>query len=395
MLCLWEGFPFPLWGASNILGYQCFAVVALLLTAAYGVLVARRRVPFTRWHLLAALLFASCCFTSLVYSRYIAPQPFMAWGPAVYTVSPILTIFCLTVAGARLQDAEEAIYWTGFAGSLLLLFHNIFQLHFLDFYARGSAFSDGRIVFFKLESTFAMMIALVRAVNRNTLPAMAGECIVAAVTGYNVIVLSESRLAIFAFFLAIILTWTFVFKRERKLVVGVLGPLFALPVFGYVLATYLARFRSVGQYLNSDVSASFRKIEVQHFARFFGETHGLGFGFMSGSDKYDNVISFSTNKAGFLYGTGTYGLGLDDIGLYSALFQFGYLGLALILVMTVIMIFTLARSVRRGDRYAPAAACGMLAAAFMLSPISMNYFTLFYTAHFGGLLWFMAWKARG
>jgi hypothetical protein len=168
-------------------------------------------------------------------------------------------------------------------------------------------------------------------------------------------------------------------------------PVIIAPAGYYVVDKYLYGMQSLGQYFSNDVSASFRLIEDEHFEYFFQETMGLGFGFMSGSPEYLNVIAFSANYAGRDYGVGDYGLGLDDIGFWSALYQYGYFGLAITIFMTAQIILRMIRY-KGSDRTLTASLnlLGLLTLGFMLSPISMNYFTLFYTAHLGMALWMLA-----
>lgn len=393
MLSLWEGFPLPLLGMNNILAYQAYAAIAFLGTAFYAYRAFTQKFRIGFWQIMPALLFLSCCVTSAVFNIFVIPQTLMGWAPAVYTVAPILTIFLYAGIGGTLKEGENALYWTGLLGSGLIVVHNLMHAHFLDFYGRGSAFSESRIVFFKLEASFALMIALIRFTNARSLPAAVAQIGVMALTGYNVFVLTESRLAIVAFLGATILVWMFVFSFERKLIGLMLAPVIGVPLVWYVVNTYLAGFQGYDQYLGNDKSAHWRFITIDHFQSVFMDSHGLGFGFMSGNSKFDNVISFATNVIGERYGLKNYGTYLDDIGLYAALFQFGVIGFALVLVMTGAAIVSFVRTAKLGREYGSTAAIGFMMLSFLPSPIPMNYFTLFYSAHIGGLLWFMAWRA--
>lgn len=394
LLCLWEGMPFTLIGMSNLLGLQLFAVIVLLGVGvyAYKVIIGLKR--FTLWEGLALLLFGVCVFSSVSYSMFIKPQPIAAWAIASYTISPLLMIMALRGLDCRIGDALNAIYWVGFAGSALLLVNTSFNLHLLDFYVRGSAFgTENRVVFFKLEATFGLIIAMMKLIQTRKIKAMWGHLMIVVLMSYNVFAASESRLAIFAVLLALALTWLLILRGNRKFLVFLVAPFAAIPVLWYIIGRYLKNFDGLENYLARDVSASWRSLTIQYYQSLFETTYGLGFGFMSANPNYDNLLAFSSNRASQLFGVSDYVISLDDIGLYAALYQYGWLGLGLILVMTVTAIVVLFRSRSLGSAFAPVASVGLLMATFLLSPIPMNYFTLFYTAHMGGVLWFLAAEA--
>jgi len=391
LLCLWEGFPLGILGANPLIGYQLYAVITIAGVGIYLASRVVRDIGVSYWAIFAFILFLWCCLVSIIFSEFTSPQPLIQWLPAIYTVTPVLTIFLLTGLNVSLIDAQRAIFWTGLAASILVIGETLFHTGLLDFYARGSAFGDGKIVFFKLVSAFAFMIALVQAVQARTPAQILFNVIAAGLLGYSSMFLAESRIVLMSILLASGLTWLFVLRGTRKFVAGALAPLAVIPFLWLILTRFFANFTSIDAYLADDVSSNWRRTTAQHFANYFErETNGLGFGFMSGNANYNNIIAFSAARASQLYGVKDYVVTLDDIGIRSALYQYGYVGLALIFVMTVLCIFTLAQARRIDARYAPVSAIGILMGALMISPVSMNYFTLFYTAHLGGLLWFMA-----
>ncbi len=391
LLCLWESFPFGPMGINPLLPYQGYAAFVFLGVPLYFIRVGTGKITASYWEVLAIALFGLCVLSSAIYSGIIDPIPLREWLPAIYTVAPVLTILLLKAVDANLRDAERALYIAGVAGSLLVIINGALDLHLLDFYVRGSGFgTKERVVFFKIEATFALVIAFVRLAYARSFGRVVLSALAVGITFYNVFVLSESRLAIVAIFIALFLVWLFVMRGGRKLFFLLFGPFIALPVISYVIERYMRSTTDLGSYFRNDVSASFRATEIRHFAEYFDDTYGLGFGFMSGNPEYNNIIAYSSNRGGYLYGTGDYGLGLDDIGLYSALYQYGWAGLILIVIMTLLISVVLLRSARFGMNYAVTGAIGAMMLAFMFSPISMNFFTLFYTAHIGGLLLFMA-----
>jgi hypothetical protein len=397
LTCFWENFPFAVLGMPSTVGYQAYAVLVFAGTLLFFARTLMRGWRPSIWEGLSLLFFFWCGAVSCYFSTVQSPQPLMGWLPAVYTIAPLLTIFALKAIDCTLDDAMVALFWTGLAATVFLLVTNLMQIPILEPYSRGSGFgTNDRIVFFKLESTFALMIATMLFINSDRLYKRFLQPLIIFVLAYNVFVASESRLAMLAYLLAFFLIWVFVFNGARRVIVALFAPVVLVPLVWFVAGKYMRGingYMGLKLYLAEDVSARFRSWEIAHFSKYFGYTNGLGFGFMSGNIRFDNIISYATNKAGYEVGTGTYGMGLDDIGLYSALYQFGYFGLAIVLVMTFMVVITLGGSARYGKKFAPTAGCGMLAGTFMLSPISMNFFTLFYTAHMGALLWFMASEA--
>lgn len=394
LLCLWEGLPFSLVGLPNIFGLQLFSLLVFIGTGIYFFRCLARNLQFGRWERVAVLLFTLCVGVSFIYSNYIRPQPLAAWIFAVYSIAPVLTLLALRAANCTIGDAMAALFWSGFIGAVVLTINQTFELGLLDFYGRGSAFGTERVVFFKLESTFALVISTVRALYAKSLRQLLLYASALAFTFYSTIFLTESRLAILAVSLTLALTWLLVLRGKRKAMLFLLSPMIVLPALWFVVNKYLADFKGLGVYLSQDVSASWRQVTSDHFKSYFLETYGLGFGFMSANPEYNNVISYSSNFASAKYGVVGYVVSLDDIGIFSALYQYGYLGLALIICMSLMMALSLYKAQVLGPAYRVVAAVGILVATFMLSPISMNYFTLFYTAHIGGVLWFMAAEAH-
>lgn len=390
LICLWEAFPFPLLGLNPLLAYQSFAVVMFAGVGLYVVALFAGIVRPQWWEGVSLLLFACCCLVSLNYSVYTMPQPTIQWLPSVYTVSPVLTIFLFKVLKVEVTDIVNAIIWTSFLASLLVILDTFSGAGILSYYARGSAFSDSRIVFFKLISGFGLIAAIVR-VALSPIAAQPLNLFVTIATGMNVIVLTESRLLIVAFLLACALVWLFIVRGTRKYVLISLTPLFGLPILWFIVSRYLKGVTDLEGYMSKDVSSSWRQTTIEYFGQYFAEKTGsIGFGFMSANPEYSNFLSYSTWKAGALFDVPGYPLTLDDIGIYSALYQYGYAGFAIILFMTVACIFSLGRAHRIDRRLAPASGMAFLMATMLISPISMNWFTLFYTGHIGGMLWFMA-----
>ncbi|NKJ03013.1 O-antigen ligase family protein [Novosphingobium sp. SG707] len=394
LLGFWDGFPFSIFGASMVFSYQLYSAIVF---AGFILYIVRALIPTLAvgwWEGVSLLLFCWCVLVSFHWSVFVQPQPLLAWLPAIFTVGPVLTIFLLKAVGATRRDAESGLYYAGAFGSLLVAVHVALGLHFLDNYARGSAFTEGRIVFFKLQAVFGLMVGLMRTAQaRHPLNTLA-HAFASVLMCYNVFVLTESRQLILAVFLALVPIWAFALRGQTRIIIGMVAPFIVIPLGIYAVNKYLPNFSSMSDYLGQDISTQYRVIEDQHFHHVFDLSSGMGFGFMSGDPKYNNVLTFASQSAGFLYGTGKYGVGLVDIGLVSALYQFGYIGFLLVVGMTLTCVIRLVTATRFGQDYASTSALGYMMAALMLNPIAVNYYTLFYSAHIGALLWFIASQVR-
>jgi hypothetical protein len=390
LLAFWEGFPFSTMGMPMVFGYQLFAAIVFASMFYYIARLLRGTLLLQAWDGVAILAFLWCFIVSFHYSVFIQPQPVFGWLPAIFSTTPLLLICVLKAIGARRRDAEDALFWTGLLGTLLIIFDLTTHLGFLDVYARGSSFSEGRIVLFKWPTVFAVVIGALRATTARGLGRRFMYGLATMLLLYNVIMLAESRLAMLALALAALPIYIFCLRGTTRIVTGVAIPILAVPLIFFVIDRFFADFTGVADYLRNDVSASFRNWEIEYFGRAFNGTYGMGFGFMSGDPQYDNVLNFLHYKAGYLVGTGTYGMELVDITIYAALYQYGYVGLAIVILMTLMMGYVLADSWRLGRDYRAASACGFLALFYHVSPLPMNFFTIFATSHVGALLWFMA-----
>lgn len=390
LLGFWEGFPFALFGMPMVFGYQLYAGLCFIGVALYVLRLMRGFERPRIWEALPIILFIWCVAVSANYSIFIQPQELAAWLPAIFSVGPLLTIFLLLGIGATRNDAEQALYWGGMAGSVLVLMDASLHLNILGVYVRGSAFSADKIVFVKLTAAFGMFVALMRLSEFSR--RMWLDLFAIVVMAYNVFIMTESRLAIFAAFLALVPIWFFVIKGWRKLLAIIVGPLIFIPVGLALVTRYIPDITRINDYLAQDVSATYRKVEADFFYNHFLETGGIGFGFMSGDSKYQNFLNFAASEGSQMYSDKYKGvaIGLVDIGVQSALYQYGYFGLILVLSMSLMVILTLTRSRSMGTGYMTTAALGWYMLALMVNPISVNYFTIFYTAHIGGLLWFVA-----
>lgn len=390
MLCLWQGLPFSIFGGNPLMAYQIYAVIAFLGLALYILRALAGRLRVQWWEFWSLALFLWCLLVSANYSMRIVPQPLSHWLPNMYSTAPIMVIFMMKAMNFTVEDVLSGLVWAGVGSSLIVIVDVSLHLPLLDAYARGSAFSDGRIVFMKGEVGLTL-VALVGRLLGSSTTRMWKPLLLLIPTAFNLIVLTESRIFILASCGAIVLMIAFVAGNRQKVAAVIAAPFIGLPLVWYIVTAYFMKFTSLQDYLNNDISSQWRRLTVQHYSDYFyTRTGGMGFGFMSARPEYDNFISYSTNKAGALYGVPGYPVSLDDIGVFASFYQYGYPGLTLVLGMSLAMIVTLVRAHRINRDWTQVSAIGLLLLMLMINPIPQNYFTIFATAQLGGIMWFVA-----
>jgi len=394
LISLWEGFPHVLWGAPDSLGNQIWSMMSIIGVVIFLIRLPMRKVRLDRFQAASLVLIAWCYFVSFYFSTFIEPKPVNQWLQSGFVVMSTLSIFGLQAINTKVSDVEQAIVATGFLASLFAIIDTSLGLGMLSAFLRGSAFEGTKLVFFKLPSLFALVLSISKLFTSRSIGASIWWVTVAVATGYNVAVLTESRLATAGLAISAIVMAIFVFKGSRRVYIWVFIALVGFPASTYISSRYFSKFTNLSDYLANDSSASFRNLEIDHFSKIFAYTDGMGFGFMSLDRAYDNVLTFAAYKAGYLVHTWDYGMVVTDIGLYSALYQFGYVGLILVLGYTLWAGLTLFHARRLGPRYYGAASVGILFISLLVSPISINYFTVQWAAHIGALVFFMASQIR-
>jgi hypothetical protein len=203
LLSIWEGFPFQPLGMAPSFGFQLYTVIVF---AGFLFFVARAlvrgRLSFTWWEALPLILFVWCTVVSYNWSSVLQSGPMAGWLSGITTVAPLLTIFLLTAIGTTRNDAELGLYYSAVAASALVMLDSGTGLGLLQVYARGSAFTDGHVVFFKVISAFGLVIAIVRSINALNPVSFVWNFCGVAFTGFNVVVMTQSRLLTAAVFLA-------------------------------------------------------------------------------------------------------------------------------------------------------------------------------------------------
>ncbi|WP_165498363.1 hypothetical protein [Siculibacillus lacustris] len=344
-----------------------------------------------------AIFVAYLCVVSLIYNTMLVPNPLMTWAPGLIFYLPLIVFSVFDLFEVSIDEVAGGFIAAATFCVFLAMLDQVSNMAALDQFVRVSAFDSGlrRLVLAKTEQAFSvvLLVALFFRTRSFLVKAIVVPCGLALL--YVLVVLTESRLVLGASGIGLVIYVSYHLRSQFKVVVLIAIAAAAVVALPFVMEKYAAVFQNI-DLLNSDASVQFRNLEQRFFAGYFDNTYGLGFGFMHLNENLDNIQSFAMFRAGQLFGAVNYPVSLGDIGIYGALYQFGYLGLAFTIVLTVIVIVDLMRAGRdvNNPSHAACGAFGSVALAFMLSPLPMNYFTLDWTVAFGGTLWYVAARSH-
>ena len=197
--------------------------------------------------------------------------------------------------------------------------------------------------------------------------------------------ISESRQSIATVLLSIFYFVALGGIRAKKLLyVMTVGLIASFPLIYFLAGDYISKFLSSSNYI-ADGNVEIRLDALDFYLDRFWDTGGLGFGVLSNGDDATNFFATSARV-----GNGSWQYLIADIGIFSPLVQFGWIGLFVVVFLTLrlaYMFITTARRMGRSESVLPFAfGCFLLGS--MLHPWPMNYFTLEWTIMFGSLTWF-------
>lgn len=338
-----------------------------------------------------AVLFYFFTFaTSAVYTNAIDTLPLSEWLLAQYALTPLLVGFFLAVLRVKWRDVIHGVVCAAMVGAILTTVDQVHQLAFLDGFARGSIndINARRLVLLRVENGAAVVLVFASMIGAGSPPRSRTLSLLAlSVLVFALFKVSESRQSI----LAVVLGIAFLYllggvKGSRKLP-SLLFLLVAAPfVFFVFLAPYIEKFVTASDYVE-DGNILIRLQALAFYYERFTNTYGLGFGILSNGDNATNFFAIAHRV-----GNGVWPYFIADIGILSALVQFGWFGLALVIYMSYRVSKRLI-STRRGQHAhsnMPAFAIGCYLLGCLIHPWPMNFFTLEWTALFGGLMLFVS-----
>lgn len=357
----------------------------------YKSLHASQRLTF--YHKLALLLYGWCLFVTFISNSYIYHYGISNWLLQFAFMSPMLVIFLFDMLKLTWDDVLNGVVLAGVVIAAVILMDRISHIPTLDYYVRGSIFdAQGRkIVIGKLECATATCIVFMKLFQRRHFLIN-----VVLFTGLfaSAVIYSESRVVLFSLLSAFLIYILFFVKGWKKISALYVGAVFIVTAMTFILERQLERMLrfDLDNYIATDAGLRFRLHEMAYFRKLFEKTFGLGFGVMSYDPGHSNPLSWALHSGGYVYGTDDYGLALTDVGLYSTLYQFGYVGLLIVVFMSLYMVYKLLAVRPLPSSTLDHRILGAMLAMVLLNPIPYNLFTLEWSAFMGGILWFTTMK---
>ena len=382
----WEGVFAAMMGQSTW-SHKYLIAAAIFAAACYRLMILLLRGSASIYETLSYLLFGLCTAVSIVSNTWVFPQDIRFWLPALYTISPILLLPALSVFGIKEKHILDAIIAVAIGASLLIVADQALQFDFMQVFVRADGLNvERKAVILKTETCLALVILFARWGAKWGVMALwrlGAVCLLA----FNLFIVTESRLVMAAVVIALSITILFAFRGRTRVALLALSGIAAAILSPLIFDRFIQQIISFGDTIQQDMSATWRAKTFDYFYAYFQQTNGLGFGVMSAGTEANNLVSWANHFGGLWLGSGTkYPLALADIGILQALVQFGYAGLLLVGMMTLIMSVNLFRSgmlQARPDLFA----LGALVVGYTLSPLPMNFFTLEWSGMAGNALW--------
>lgn len=393
LLLSWEGVFSAVLGLPLSLGRYAVGALALFGVGIRGLrFLTRPRVG--RSHVGPLLLFAYCVTVTFGYSLVVNHLPYDEWLFAQYMLLPLLLTFILASVGVTWKEVLIGMIAAATICSLISIVDQFLYLPQFEQFVRGSINNraNRRMFLMRLETgltvTFlSIWLFMHWRIDRKFLLALA----VLAINTFVLFRVSESRQSM----LTVLLALTFFvllgkLKPMRVLTVAVVSVLVVIP------AVLWLAYDIVEKLITSDNYAAEGNLDIRFQAVNFYwgklmETNGFGFGVLSNGDDATNFFAQAWRT-----GNGYWGYQISDTGIFSALTQFGWIGLAAVVFITLRIgagFVSRARNLPVRERAWPLA-IGCYFLGSIINPWPANYFTLEWTILFGSLSWYAFHKFR-
>lgn len=345
--------------------------------------------PYVLWPL---ILLGTILTVSLFANTAFYPKPLKDWLPAHYIYLPVLQFYVLLAVRATDRDIVWGLLVTGVIAAVLMTVYYLGLWDALHYYARRSIFGldVSRIVIMKYEFFFASL-GLFAILLTPHLP-MWLKTLAAALLALCLalqIQVVQSRQGLIAMFvgMAVLLLVDRRSLHVRPFLVRGAVVLIGLLCVPLALDQYLELLTRRDLLESRELNVAVRFHTFDHYAQYFIDTLGIGFGMSAPSGRINNVIAEGRAMA----------VNFTDLGLYGAFMQFGVIGGLLSVFLTAQVVFwgiRTARALPPEHAWRPA----LLAAYFigwLCVPVQINAFTLPSSIHFGALAVYLAWYYRG
>ena len=329
---------------------------------------------------------------SIISNTFIFHYGFSNFAPSLYLLMPVLTFYLLRNLGISTGDVIWGFVVSAIFASAIVLIDSVFTLTSLRQMRRlsvfGSAGNMDRLVVLKDACVIALVFLLANVLSRDkSIWRYVLYAFLLALIAFPVFFTFESRFAILVTLLSTALFVSFGrMTASRRVSFYALGLVVGIPGAWIVLQKFIApMLGSDWESYAATNNVSVRINSLNYYLDWFERSYFVGIGHMSTSPAYKNILSSVVDMA----------YNLNDLGIYASLFQFGLLGLAITLFMTVYLAVSLFRLGYSGHPRAPEMhilGCYLIASSIQVVPA--NFFTLTATCMYGSILWYLICRAR-
>lgn len=391
---LWEGVLPSVLGLPATYGRYLISLMVLLHLPLVAIKVASlREIP--RFIVLLISIFSFFVFVSFLSSTFIFQYDSIEWISAQYISCLALLPLALYYWGFRVEEIGQAIFLTGLLSAFLILIIHSAKLYAVFWeYLRRSIYTSTyvRVVILKNEIAFAAIFAFFKLFfgNSNSKSYFWYSASLLFLV-YTIAFSLDSRLALAAVMLGLVLgTLAFRTTFSRKAVIIVVGFAVSLFILPELYTKYIGGFRA-GSYVEA-ANVKIRLQELEFFWRYYVDTYGIGFGYLSVSPDGENHAA----RAAWPTLKSQNGYGVQDLGIFASLVQFGPIGIALVVVLTVWCVRRFYRLGQAADHPGrlTAMTCFSMVLGFIISPWPMDFFTLAWSGFLGWTMVYLAIAAK-
>jgi hypothetical protein len=373
-------------GFDKILGDWVYAaVMCLFCGVAFYIMIiekAARELKAFYYPLLALIVFFLVSFVSAVF---LFPKPINEWLPSLYAFVPIFIFYYLYVFKYNSKEVVWGLIIVSTLISFLLLVDQFHYLSFLDQYQRRSIFflESRRIVILKNEIIFGF-VAVVSLIVVDRKSMFNNKLLIglAILIFFVQALVMESRMGFLAMGVACITLFYLKGLTKKTFRLFSVALITVTLVFPFVFNNQVNKLSQMS-INDSESNISIRLESFEHFYQLYLQSNGVGIGMMSSSGRINNVLNLVEN------------FNIVDVGAFSALFQFGPLGLFIYLLFTINSLQTYRRYYKvtgNNDPYSAAAFAFIM--GFTISLLPLSFFTSSWCISMGGVLLYLMWYFR-
>jgi len=387
IMLMWEGLIPALLLQPTYIGKQLVSATILGAIGIWGLVKLRRGFTITKDGIgsIAALVYAvGVTVTYSVLQNHLPPSE---WLLAMYMLLPLAIFPLLSLLGISWREIFAGIIISASICSLVSIADQFGHFPIFDQFVRGSINNKfaRRMFLMRVETACSVLMLLAWVSIYFYRPRAIIYGILLAIVAFVLFRVSESRQSMtavvigFAFFVVLGgLSFSQLIRRIPMFILVV------LPVLIILLMPYITKLLGADNYMREG-NIDIRIQAMDFYWNQFKQTGGVGFGVLSGGDNARNFFAMAQR-----HGNGSWPFFLADTGILSALYQFGWGGLAFAIGMPLWLgtrFILLSKKLPSQVRVFPMA-LGCFLLGSVIHPWPQNYFTLDWSIMFGALTWY-------